>query len=180
MADPGTFSVICWGPMLLIALAFTAFGILYAIGYPILFLWSVIFSGRKLDKQIAGLVERESASLAHFGGRDPLSTLKGSHIVGGIQETGLVYASVVYGPSHWHQLIAFLANLVGGRIVIFHKVVSTARAEAKQRLRERGQANGWDEVVNVRIDTAEMTPASQQKGVRAVEIFAYGTGIRYN
>ncbi|MDP7001959.1 MAG: heavy metal-binding domain-containing protein [Candidatus Thalassarchaeaceae archaeon] len=180
MADPGTLSVICWGPLLLIGLAFTAFGILYAVGYPILFLWAVIFSGRMLDKRIARLVEREGASLAHFGGRDPLSTLRGSHIVGGIQETGLVYSSVVFGPSHWHQLIAALANLVGGRIDIFHKVVSTARAEAKQRLRERCQADGWDEVVNVRIDTAEMTPASQPKGIRAVEVFAYGTGIRYN
>ena len=66
-----------------------------------------------------------------------------------------------------------------GRIDILHKVVATARAEAQQRLREQALADGWEEVLNVRLDTAEMTPASRQKGIRAVEVFAYGTGVRY-
>ena len=51
-----------------------------------------------------------------------------------------------------------------------------------QRLREQAEAQGWDEVINVRIDTSSMTPQSQnnKNTVRGVEIFAYGTGIRYN
>ena len=53
------------------------------------------------------------------------------------------------------------------------------RDRAKQLLRERAMEEGWDEVLNVRIDTAEMTPASAKNGPRAVEIFAYGTGVKY-
>ena len=41
---------------------------------------------------------REQASIDHFG-RDPLSSLRGTHIVGGVAETGLVYSSIVYAPS---------------------------------------------------------------------------------
>ena len=37
-----------------------------------------------------------------------------------------------------------------------------------------------DEVINVRIDTSPMTPASHKKGLKAVEVFAYGTGIKYS
>ena len=37
----------------------------------------------------------------------------------------------------------------------------------------------WDDILNVRIDTSEMTPNSAQKGPRAVEIFAYGTGVKF-
>ena len=48
-----------------------------------------------------------------------------------------------------------------------------------QRLREQAQAAGWQDVLNVRIDTAEMTPPSNPKGTKAVEIFAYGTGIKF-
>lgn len=174
MADP---SVIFWGPLLLIAGFFAIFGLLWAILYPMMFLWAALFSGSNLDKRTANLAEREAATLAEFG-RDPLSTLSGEYR-SGAAESGLVYASIVFGPSHWHQLIAALGNLVGGRIDILHKVVAVARAEAQQRLREQALAEGWDEVLNVRLDTSEMTPASRKKGIRAVEIFAYGTGVRY-
>ena len=142
------------------------------------FLYGVIFSERNLNKRMSDLVLRESASIEHFG-KDPLSTLKGSHIVGGIKETGLVYASVVFAPSHWQLLIAWINQLYGGSIDVLHRVISVGRAEAKQRLREQAQAAGWDDVLNVRIDTAEMTPASKPKGTKAVEVFAYGTGIKF-
>ncbi|MFQ3360403.1 MAG: hypothetical protein ACI9SZ_000927, partial [Candidatus Thalassarchaeaceae archaeon] len=39
---------------------------------------------------------------------------------------------------------------------------------------------GWDEVINVRIDTSPMAPAAGRKGIKAVEVFAYGTGIKYS
>ena len=174
MADPGILLVY---PLLLIAAFGALFGILWAIGYPLMFLWAALFSGRNLDKGIVKMAEREASTLAEFG-RDPLSSLRGEYM-SGAAESGLVYASVVFGPSHWHLLIAWLGNLVGGRIDILHKVVAAARAEAQQRLREQALADGWDEVLNVRLDTAEMTPASRKKGVRAVEVFAYGTGVRY-
>ena len=173
-----SFILLCVGPFLLIALGFAVFGILWAIFYPILFLYGVIFSERNLNKRMSGLVLRESASIEHFG-KDPLSTLKGSHIVGGIKETGLVYASIVFSPSHWQLMIAWINQVFGGRIDVLHRVISVGRAEAKQRLREQAQAAGWDDVLNVRIDTAEMTPPSKPKGTKAVEVFAYGTGIKF-
>ena len=178
-SDDSPFILIfCFGPFLLIALGFAVFGILWAVFAPIMFVYGAIFSGRNLDRRMSGLVLRERASIDHFG-KDPLSTLKGSHIVGGIKETGLVYASVVFAPSHWQLLIAWINQIFGGRVDVIHRVISVGRAEAKQRLREQAQAAGWDDVLNVRIDTAEMTPASKPKGTKAVEVFAYGTGIKF-
>ena len=177
-AQPNIIFLCCLGPLLLISLGFAVFGILWAVFYPIMFLYGVIFSERNLNRTMSDLVLRERASIDHFG-KDPLSTLKGDHIVGGIKETGLVYANVVYSPSHWQLLIAWINQLFGGRIDVLHRVISVGRAEAKQRLREQAQAAGWDDVLNVRIDTAEMTPASKPKGTKAVEVFAYGTGIKF-
>ena len=48
-----------------------------------------------------------------------------------------------------------------------------------QRLRERAVTDGWDDVINVRIDTSDMAPQGAQKSVKAVEVFAYGTGVKY-
>ena len=143
-----------------------------------MFFYGALFIGRHLNKRMANIVNREHASIDHFG-KDPLSTLKGANLVGGVGGSGLVYASVVFAPSHWHLLMAWFNNIFGGDVGILHTVISVARAEATQRLREQAQEAGWDDVLNVRVDTAEMTPASSQKGVRAVEIFAYGTGVRY-
>ena len=90
-----------------------------------------------------------------------------------------MWAGVVFGPSHWHLLIGKINNLIGGSIDIFQKVVAAGRAEAMQRLRENAVANGWDDVINVRIDTSEMAPHGSQSKVKAVEVFAYGTGVKY-
>ena len=172
---PDILFVFCLLPLILFGVVF---GLIWGVSYPVMFVIGALTSGSRMDKRMRGLVVREQASIDHFG-RDPLSSLRGTHIVGGVAETGLVYSSIVYAPSHWQLLVAWFNNLVGGRVGILHSVVAVARAEAKQRLREKAQEMGWEEVLNVRLDTAEMTPTSAKKGIRAVEIFAYGTGIRY-
>ena len=179
MAD-GTdvFGLYIFVIILLISLPFIIFGIVWTIVTPLMFLYGVLFSESNMRKRMDSVVQREAASIEHFG-KDPLSTVRGLNIISGISESGLVYASFVYSPSHWQLLIARINQLFGGRIDVMHRVISVGRAEAKQRLREQAQAAGWQDVLNVRIDTAEMTPPTNPKGTKAVEFFAYGTGIRF-
>ncbi len=160
-------------PLLLLALI----GMLWAMAYPLMLLWAVLFSGKKLDQQIANTASRE-ASLRESLGRDPLTTIDGGYRTD-ITSCGVVWAGVVFGPSHWHLMIGFLNNLIGGSIDIFQKVISAGRAEAMQRLRESAVANGWDDVINVRIDTSDMAPQGAGRSIKAVEVFAYGTGVKY-
>ena len=160
-------------PFLLLAL----FGLVWSIAYPVMLVWAVLFSGKKLNRQIADTASRE-ASLRESHGRDPLTTIDGGYR-SDITSCGVVWTGVVFGPSHWHLLIGWFNNLIGGSIDIFQKVVSAGRAEAMQRLRENAVANGFDEVINGRIDTSDMAPQGGKGGVRAVEVFAYGTGVKY-
>ena len=160
-------------PFLLLAL----FGLVWSIAYPVMLVWAVLFSGKKLNRQIADTASRE-ASLRESLGRDPLTTIDGGYR-SNVTSCGVVWTGVVFGPSHWHLLIGWLNNLIGGSIDIFQKVVSAGRAEAMQRLRENAVANGFDDVINVRIDTSDMAPQGGKGGVRAVEVFAYGTGVKY-
>ena len=160
-------------PFLLLAL----FGLVGSIAYPVMFVWAVLRSGKKLNRQISDTTSRE-ASLRESHGRDPLTTIDGGYR-SDITSCGVVWTGVVFGPSHWHLLIGWFNNLIGGSIDIFQKVVSAGRAEAMQRLRENAVANGFDDVINVRIDTSDMAPQGGKGGVRAVEVFAYGTGVKY-
>ena len=164
---------ICAAPLLILAL----FGILWTVAYPVMLIWAFLFSGKKLDQQIADTTSRE-ASLRESLGRDPLTTIDGGYR-SDVTSSGIVWAGVVFGPSHWHLLIGWFNNLIGGSIDMFQKIVSAGRAEAMQRLRENAIDNGWDDVINVRIDTADMAPQGAQKAVKAVEVFAYGTGVKY-
>ena len=88
----------CVLPWILFALAWVVFG----AAYPFMFLFGALFSGRNLERRVNAVVLREQASIEHFG-KDPLSTLKGSHIVGGVNNSGLVYSSIVYAPSRPHR-----------------------------------------------------------------------------
>ena len=166
--------LVCGLPFFLLAL----FGILWMLVYPVMLVWAVLFSGKKLDQQIANTTSRE-VSLRDSLGRDPLTTIDGGYRTD-ITSCGIVWTGVVFGPSHWHLLIGWFNNLTGGSIDIFQKVVSAGRAEAMQRLREKAVANGWDDVINVRIDTADMAPQGAKNSVKGVEIFAYGTGVKYD
>jgi len=165
--------LVCGLPLIIL----TIYGILWMLVYPVMLVWAVLFSGKKLDRQIADTTSRE-VSLRDSLGRDPLTTIDGGYRTD-ITSCGIVWTGVVFGPSHWHLLIGWFNNLTGGSIDIFQKVVSAGRAEAMQRLRERAVANGWDEVINVRIDTADMAPQGAKNSVKGVEIFAYGTGVKY-
>ena len=178
MADVGGLLVL--GIILVVSLPFlllTLFGILWMVVYPVMLIWAVLFSGKKLDRQIADTTSRE-VSLRDSLGRDPLTTIDGGYR-SDITSSGIVWAGVVFGPSHWHLLIGWFNNLIGGSIDIFQKVVSAGRAEAMQRLRENAIDNGWDDVINVRIDTADMAPQGAKNSVKGVEVFAYGTGVKY-
>jgi uncharacterized protein YbjQ (UPF0145 family) len=178
MADVGGLLVL--GIILVVSLPFlllTLFGILWMVVYPVMLIWAVLFSGKKLDRQIADTTSRE-VSLRDSLGRDPLTTIDGGYR-SDITSSGIVWAGVVFGPSHWHLLIGWFNNLIGGSIDIFQKVVSAGRAEAMQRLRENAIDNGWDDVINVRIDTADMAPQGAKSNIKGVEVFAYGTGVKY-
>ena len=72
-------------PFLILA----AFGIMYAFAYPFMLIYAVLFSGKKLNEQIADTKSRE-ASLRDSLGRDPLTTLDGGYR-SDITECGVVW-----------------------------------------------------------------------------------------
>jgi len=123
------------------------------------------------------LLERESAAAV---AGDTLTTLSKPFGDREIREFRVMMSNVVMSPS-WVQLwIGGIMSLFGGQINVFTKIVDWARREAKQRLREQVAAAGFDEVINMRIETTVMSRTSGGKDRTAgVEILVYGTAIKY-
>ena len=165
------------GLLIGVSILIAILGILWTLLFTGMFVYAAFFSTKNIENKGVEVAQREAQTLQKFG-KDPLSNIRKQYRQDGT-DSGLVYANVVYGPSYWHLMIGWFGNMVGGQINILHKVISTGRALATQRLREQAELAGWDEVLNVRIDTSALAPINVPSRVKAVEIFAYGTGVKY-
>ena len=123
------------------------------------------------------LLQRETATAATG---DSLTTLSKPFGDREIREFRVMMANVVMSPSWVQMWIGGIMSLFGGQINVYTKVVDWARREAKQRLREQVAEAGFDEVVNIRIETTVMSRNKGGKDKTAgVEILVYGTAIKY-
>ncbi len=123
------------------------------------------------------LLERETQAAIKG---DALSTLSKPFGDREIKQTKMLMASVVMSPSWVQMWIGGIMSLFGGQINVFTKVVDWARREAQQRLREKVEEEGYDEVINMRIETTMLTTTRGGKDkTSGVEILAYGTAIKY-
>lgn len=111
-----------------------------------------------------------SAREAHYQDVS-LSSSKALHTAQQVASAELLSASVVVAADAFKNLVATLASLLGGRIEVYALLHERARREALVRLQAEARHRGADQVINVRIETTDISPGS-------VEAFAYGTAIR--
>ena len=128
------------------------------------------------SKKKALLKREQNAALSG----DALSTLRKPLGNREIREYRVMMANVVMSPSWVQMFIGWFLSIFGGEINVYTKIVDWARREAKQRLREQVAEAGFDEVINMRIETSVLSKTSNKDDKTAgIEILAYGTAIKY-
>jgi len=148
--------------------------ILFSLAWPLLFtvvtlLFSWIFGNiyqRKKQEELEVRVES-------FG-TDNLTTLKSPPTQ--VSASGLLTANIIMSVSWWQKLVGGIKTIFGGQVQTWDGILAWARKEAMQRLREQARAGGFDNVINVRLETSEIQSSKGRN--TAVEILAYGTGIK--
>lgn len=155
--------------------------LLYALSSLLLFLvpWLISGIGTAVyqPKKKKELLQREQASAKTS---DVLSTLRKPLSGKEVKEYQLLMTNVVMSPSWIQILVGGILSLFGGEINVFTKVVDWSRREAQQRLREQAAASGYDEVINVRMETTTLSKIRGGKDkTTGIEVLAYGTGIKY-
>ena len=165
----------------LIGLSLTVLGVALFIILPSLaFIYSMLFAKLHQSKAIKLLLVREANVLQQLGG-DNLHTLSRPILDRKINESGLLVANITVGPSWWQLFLGGIRSIFGGNIVSFDKVLAYGRSEVMQRLREQAIGEGWDEVLNVRVETSMVmnkVSGGKQNKRGTLEFLAYGTGIR--
>ncbi|MBE7383970.1 MAG: heavy metal-binding domain-containing protein [Leptolyngbya sp. SIO1E4] len=89
----------------------------------------------------------------------------------------LFVGSVVISSDYFKTFVAFWINFFGGRITVYETLLERGRREATLRMKEDAIKWGARQLVNVRLETAEMG-GRNGNGIVALEIVAYGTGVQ--
>lgn len=89
----------------------------------------------------------------------------------------LVSGCVVVSIDYFKLVMASLRNLVGGNVRSYETLVDRGRREAILRMKE--SAENPDIIANVRVETSAIGQSAGRGSVGSIEVFAYGTAIRY-
>ena len=152
---------------------------LFSVLPSLLFLFSLLFAGRYQNGLIKKLLERENLFLQQ-NGKDNIHTITSLYPEREITGCGLVMTNISIGPSWWQMFVGGIkAGIFGGEVRSYDKILAWGRQEALQRLREVSKLNGWDDVINVRMETSMLQQTKGGNGkTGSIEIIAYGTGVR--
>ena len=140
-------------------------GILLGVGY---------FVGNTLEKKHYKDIKKRERQTIHV----PVVTFGAKQQLPHANEAALFLGSVVVSADYFKMFASSLRNLVGGRVVVYESVLDRGRREAVLRMKEQAIAWGATQVVNVRLETSTIGNQAGGKGLAAIEVTAYGTGIR--
>lgn len=139
--------------------------ILLGIGY---------FVGSSIEKKHYQDIKKRERQTLHV----PVVTFGAKQAIPHANEAALFLGSVVVSADYFKMFASSLRNLVGGRVVVYESVLDRGRREAVLRMKEQAISWGATQVVNVRLETSTVGSQSGGKGLVAIEVTAYGTGIR--
>ena len=108
-----------------------------------------------------------------------LSTLGAKQPLPEAKTAKLFVGSVVISADYFKIVAASLRTLIGGRVVAYESLLDRGRREALLRMKEQAIDWGATQIVNVRLETADIGRSTgDNNGLVAIEVIAYGTGIR--
>ncbi|WP_017324463.1 YbjQ family protein [Synechococcus sp. PCC 7336] len=142
------------------------------IAFAILMLLGLLAGGAIERKHYDNIRQRERQT-RHI----PMVTFGAKQALSANTEGKLFVGSVVISADYFKIVVAGLRNLVGGRVMVYETVLDRARREAILRLKEQAVDWGASQIANVRLETANVGSSNNQ-GIVAIEVAAYGTGIR--
>lgn len=111
--------------------------------------------------------------------RMPTTNLRRPPIHWRVAEVGLVAGSTVVSVDYFKRFLAQLRSLVGGRVRAYESLLDRARREALLRMKEEAAKQGFDAVINVRVESTNIaSPLRNDRGTAGIEVLAFGTALK--
>ena len=131
------------------------------------------FAGTYLERQHYISIRRREQDLLNV----PAVNFRSMPLSWQVESSGLAAGSVVVSVDYFKRFLAGLRILIGGRVKTYETLLDRGRREAILRMKEQAIADGYDAIINVRLETSRLANANGQ-GTAGVEILAYGTAVK--
>ncbi|MEK6563640.1 MAG: heavy metal-binding domain-containing protein [Candidatus Omnitrophota bacterium] len=125
------------------------------------------FAGTRVEKKHYKSIEEREAKFIYLPAVSSKNLLEDRPI----DSTLLVQGNAVIATDYFKVILAGLRNLLGGEVSAYESLLDRARREAVLRLKESAQ--GADIILNLRIETCQISTAG------STEALAYGTAVYY-
>ena len=89
----------------------------------------------------------------------------------------LVHGNVVISTDYFKMFVAGLRKLVGGRLKSYESLFDRGRREAILRMKQSALELGFDQIFNVRFETASISKGAR-KNIGSVEVYVYGSAVK--
>ncbi|MBN1664476.1 MAG: heavy metal-binding domain-containing protein [Deltaproteobacteria bacterium] len=143
------------------------------LGIPLLIIVVALIVGSALERRhYRSIDERER----RYGGI-PLINEKKYPTLQPVAEARFVTGSVVISYDYFKRFLAGLRMIFGGEVKSYVSLLDRGRREAILRMKEK--CPDADLIVNVRLETSSISKGGSKQRLGAVEVFAYGTALRY-
>jgi uncharacterized protein YbjQ (UPF0145 family) len=96
-----------------------------------------------------------------------------------VEKVALVAGSTVISVDYFKRFLAQLRGFVGGRVRSYESLLDRARRESVLRMKEEAAKQGFDAVINVRLESSNIaSPMRNDRGTAGVEVLAFGTALK--
>lgn len=148
--------------------------LLLKFGLPLFLILLAYFVGSFLEKRhFRSIREREKALHGY-----PVTTFKTLPETWQVGRSKLVSGNVVVSLDYFKRIIAGLRSIIGGRVKTYEPLLDRARREAVLRMVEGARKDGFDAVINIRLETSRLANSrGNGEGTAGVELLAFGTAV---
>jgi uncharacterized protein YbjQ (UPF0145 family) len=95
-----------------------------------------------------------------------------------VERVALVAGSTVVSVDYFKRFLAQLRSFFGGRVRAYESLLDRARRESVLRMKEEAARQGYDAVINVRLESSQIaSPLRGDRGTAGVEVLAFGTAL---
>ncbi len=145
-------------------------------GLPLLILMIAYFIGNHIEKKHFRSIREREAKLQGF----PVVSFDTMPDDWKVSRSDMVTGSIVISLDYFKRVIAGLRGLIGGRIKTYEPLLERARREALLRMAEDARLQGYDAILNVRLETSRLANSRRNgKGIAGVEMLAFGTAVKF-
>jgi uncharacterized protein YbjQ (UPF0145 family) len=96
-----------------------------------------------------------------------------------VEKVCLVSGCTVISVDYFKRFLAQLRGLIVGRVRSYESLLDRARRESVLRMKEQAVKQGFDAVINVRLESSNIAaPLRSDRGTAGVEVLAFGTALK--